>query len=120
MLLWFQALDKRISPALRHRIENADEEYFVSLVSFWEIAIKTSIGKLNLDRDLNSTFQLVHEAGFSILPLREEHILEAARLPLHHRDPFDRMLIAQAKTEDMHLLTAGLHFAAYDVPLIKA
>jgi PIN domain nuclease of toxin-antitoxin system len=88
VLLWFQALDKRISPALRHRIENADEEYFVSLVSFWEIAIKTSIGKLNLDRDLNSTFQLVHEAGFSILPLREEHILESRATPPPPPRPF--------------------------------
>jgi len=120
VLLWFQSLDKRLPAKLRKRIEGADEDFYISHVSFWEIAIKTSIGKLSLDRDLATTYRLVHEAGFLVLPLREEHFLAASSLPLHHRDPFDRMLIAQAKHEGMHLLTADPHFAAYGVPVIKA
>ena len=120
VLLWFQSLDKRISPTLRTRIEQSDEDYFVSHVSFWEIAIKSSIGKLKLDRDLSATFIAIKDAGFQILPMAEGHFLQTATLPLHHRDPFDRMLIAQAKHESMHLLTADPHFAAYDVQLIEA
>src|SRR5690606_21031984 len=105
VLLWFQSLDKRLSRKVRERIETADEDFCISHVTFWEIAIKTSIGKLTLDRDLATTYRLIHEAGFLVLPLREEHFLAAASLPLHHRDPFDRMLIAQAQHEGMHLIT---------------
>ena len=118
VLLWFQSLDERISPALRDRIEHSDEDHYVSHVSFWGIAIKTYIGKLKLDRDLSATFRAIQDAGFLILPLRESHFLGIATLPLHHRDPFDRMLIAQAKHEGMHILTADAHFGAYDVPVI--
>lgn len=118
VLLWFQSLDKRLSREVRERIETANEDFFISHVTFWEIAIKTSIGKLTLDRDLATSYRLIHEAGFLILPLREEHFLAASSLPLHHCDPFDRMLIAQAQHEGMHLITADPHFAAYGVPVI--
>lgn len=118
VLLWFQSLDKRLSRQVRERIETADEDFCISHATFWEIAIKSSIGKLTLDRDLTTTYRLIHEAGFLVLPLREEHFLAASSLPLHHRDPFDRMLIAQAQHEGMHLITADPHFAAYEVPVI--
>lgn len=118
ILLWFQGSDKRLSRTARERIERSDDDHFVSLVSLWEIATKVSIGKLNLDRDLPTTFELVHRAGFRSLRVEEEHILQLAKLPLHHRDPFDRMLIAHAKFEGMHLLTADPAFRAYDVPLL--
>lgn len=118
VLLWFQSLDKRLPVALRDRIERSEDEYYVSHASLWEIAIKVSIGKLELDRDLPSTFRAIREAGFPLLPLTEDHFLGVSLLPLHHRDPFDRMLIAQAKHEGMHLLTGDGRFGAYDVPLI--
>lgn len=85
VLLWFQSLDKRLSGEVRERIETANEDFCISHVTFGEIAIKTSIGKLTLDRDLTTTYRLIHEAGFLILPLREEHFLAASSLPLHHR-----------------------------------
>ncbi len=118
VLLWFQSLDKRLPVKLRERIEQSDEDHFVSQVSLWEIAIKSSIGKLTLDRDLPATYRMIHEAGFLPLPFREEHFLEVSTLPMHHRDPFDRMLIAQARREKMRLLTADPHFGNYDVQLI--
>jgi PIN domain nuclease of toxin-antitoxin system len=118
VLLWFQSLDKRLSAGLRARIEDTGDPYYVSHVSLWEIATKHSIGKLPLDRDLATTFARVEEAGFIIFPLHASHIIEAGKLPLHHRDPFDRMLVAQAKHEGMHLPTADPHFKAYDVPLV--
>lgn len=120
ILLWFQGMDKRLSKERREEIEYGEHDYFVSHVSFWEIAIKVSINKLVLDRDLQATFSLVKEAGFEVLNLMDDHFLEVSMLPLHHRDPFDRMLIAQAKAEGMQLLTADPHFALYDVPLVKA
>jgi len=120
VLLWFQSLDRRLTPSIRDRIERSPEAHFVSHVSFWEIAIKSSIGKLKLDQDLATTYKFISGAGFLTLPIKEEHFLEAAALPFHHRDPFDRMLIAQAKHEGMQLLTADPHFRAYDVPLIGA
>jgi PIN domain nuclease of toxin-antitoxin system len=119
ILLWFQGLDTRLSDAVRERIEVGPEHFFVSQVSLWEIAIKLSIGKLSLDKDLTTTFAKIEEAGFEILPMRTAHIIEVSLLPLHHRDPFDRMLIAQAKAEGMQLLTADPHFKLYDVPLLE-
>ncbi|HRQ83946.1 MAG TPA: type II toxin-antitoxin system VapC family toxin, partial [Flavobacteriales bacterium] len=86
--------------------------------TLWEVAIKTSIGKLTLDRDLSSTYRMIHAAGFLPLPFREEHFLEVSTLPMHHRDPFDRMLIAQARCENLWLLTSDPHFGNYDVQLI--
>jgi PIN domain nuclease of toxin-antitoxin system len=117
ILLWFQSLDPKLSASTRQRIELSPDDHFVSQASLWEIAIKHSIGKLTLDRDLPTTFALIEEAGFSILPLERTHILALSTLPLHHRDPFDRMLIAQAKAEGMHIITADPHFGAYEVPL---
>ncbi len=119
VLLWFQSLDMRLAPSVRDRIERSPDAHFVSHVSFWEMAIKSSIGKRKLDHDLATTFKLIRDAGFLTLPIKVEHFLEVAVLPLHHRDPFDRMLIAQAKHEGMHLLPADPHFVAYDVPLVK-
>lgn len=87
VLLWFQRLDKRLDPELRERVERSDEDFYVSHVSFWEIAIKTSIGKLNLDRDIASTYRLIHEAGFKTLAFHEAHFIELAQVPLHHRAP---------------------------------
>ena len=118
VLLWFQGLDRRLSPDIRNRIETGPERFFVSQISLWEIAIKHSIGKLPLDRDLSTTFAKVEEAGFEILSLRTTHTVEVGKLPFHHRDPFDRMLIAQAKAESMQLLTVEPHFKLYDVALL--
>lgn len=120
VLLWFQSLDKRLLSHQRKEIEESPETYYVSQASLREIAIKTSLGKLKLDRDLKATFKLVLDAGFMVLPLKNEHFLRVADLPFHHRDPFDRLLIAQAQVEGMRLMTADRHFDPYGVPLIRA
>lgn len=120
VLLWFQALDQRLSGKIREEIEYGDDEYFVSRASLWEIAIKVSINKLKLDRDLRTTFDLVETAGFRVLDLTNNHLLEVSKLPLHHRDPFDRMLIAQAKVGGMKVLTADPHFNRYKVSVLQA
>ncbi len=95
----------------------AAEEIFVSAISFVEIAVKASVGKLRLPEDLH---QRVLESGARILTVSPEHGLGIAELPLHHRDPFDRLLISQARREGLTILTADAHFAAYDVPVLLA
>jgi PIN domain nuclease of toxin-antitoxin system len=93
------------------------EELLVSVVSFAEVGIKAAIGKLRLPADLR---EHVLASGARILGLAPEHGLDLARLPLHHRDPFDRLLIAQARSEGLAIVTADPEFAPYDVPVIFA
>jgi PIN domain nuclease of toxin-antitoxin system len=88
------------------------------MVSVWEIGLKHSIGKLPLRMTLDAFFNTITEASFQILAVEQPHIVAASALPLHHRDPFDRMLIGQAKHEGMQLITLDAQFQAYDVPLI--
>ncbi len=118
ILLWAWNGDNRLSKTHQELLTSQEVRAFVSIVSLWEIAIKTSVGKLELKAPLQELVASLPEFQFELLPLRMEHISLVGTLPLHHRDPFDRMLIAQAKHEGMHLLTADPHFAAYDVPLI--
>jgi PIN domain nuclease of toxin-antitoxin system len=117
-VLWSLSGDKRLSKTIIEFVADPDQRVKVSLASIWEIAIKHSIGKLRLQGDLPETLRNIHALGFDLLPIEQEHILALASLPHHHRDPFDRMLIAQAKHEGMHLLTADPHFKFYDVPLV--
>lgn len=109
-LLWFVWGDsKRISPGLRARIEVGA---LVSIASFWEIAIKKALGKLQAPDDLPTRVQ---EMGFELLSIELEHAWALRNLPQHHRDPFDRLLIAQARSESLLLLAADPAFDAYDV-----
>ena len=118
ILLWFQAGDPALPKAAEQAIRSEANEAYVSMVSFWEIGLKHSIGKLPLRKPLDALFTTITEAPFQILPLDIPHIVASSALPLHHGDPFDRMLIAQAKHESMALVTVDAHFRAYDVPLI--
>jgi PIN domain nuclease of toxin-antitoxin system len=113
-VLWFLAGDRRrIGKDLRTRIET--EPAIVSVASLWEIAIKLDLGKLEAPEDLPARTE---EAGFEILAVSAEHAWQVRRLPSHHRDPFDRMLIAQAQVEREAILTADPIFASYDVVLV--
>jgi PIN domain nuclease of toxin-antitoxin system len=113
-LLWFVAGDaKRISRTLRARIEA--EATTVSVASLWEIAIKTALGKLDAPDDLPAR---VEELGFDLLPVAADHAWQVRQLPHHHRDPFDRLLIAQAQIERLPIVTADSLFDAYDVAVV--
>ena len=109
-LLWLMEGNPRLSRHVRSLIENAEEVY-VSSVSLWEIAIKSRIGKLEEDAELVAG--QLEAAGLSELPVTHRHAVAVGRLPLLHRDPFDRLLVAQAITEPMRLLTADTRLAAY-------
>lgn len=92
-------------------------ELALSVVSFVEIGIKVSVGKLVVPDDLEAQ---IRREGVSILRLTPAHGLALAELPFHHRDPFDRLLIAQARSEGMTIVTADARMRAYDVPVIDA
>lgn len=115
-LVWWRALDPRLGEAARRAIAGA-ERVFVSAASAWEAAIKESRGKLRLPEPFERG---VDESGFGRLGVSFEHARRAAALPWHHRDPFDRMLIAQAQGEGLAIVTADRIFAAYGVPVIAA
>ena len=100
-------------------MEDDSNERFVSHVSAWEVAIKVSIGKLKLETDYRVIFSGVLEAnGFVFLPPAIEHYEAVITLPRHHGDPFDRLMIAQAKVEGLTIVTCDENFPAYEVPLL--
>ena len=107
--------DPKLSGALRSAIADGSNEVFVSSVSVTEIAIKQSQGKLHAPREL---LLLLSEAGFAELPLTSAHGEVLRDLPEHHRDPFDRMLVAQAQVEELEIATADTAIRNYDVGVL--
>ena len=110
VFLWAVAGSTLLAPAARRIIESADE-VFVSAVSIWEVAIKARLGKIQADPD--ELAASIETSGFIELPVRAAHAAGVARLELHHNDPFDRLLIAQAVAEPLKLLTADAVLAKY-------
>jgi len=101
LLLWALAAPARLPPKARRVIRDAD--VYVSAASIWEISIKAALGKLRADP--HEVLAALEPAGFLSLPIAGEHAARVARLPTVHRDPFDRLLVAQALVEPMRLLT---------------
>ena len=109
LLLWALSAPARLPPAARRLIQGAD--VYVSAASIWEISIKAALGKLTADP--NEVLAALEPAGFLGLPIAGEHAARVASLPPVHRDPFDRLLIAQALVEPMRLLTDDNVLGAY-------
>jgi PIN domain nuclease of toxin-antitoxin system len=110
LMLWAMQGSKHLSVPARKQMRAAEAVY-VSAASLWEIAIKAGLGKLTVDSDVLE--EKLGEAGFLPLPISWEHTVQVRKLPMHHRDPFDRMLIAQAVSEPLHLLTHDSALRAY-------
>jgi len=115
-LLWLLNDDSRLAPAARQIIKDS-QEIAVSEVSLWEISIKISIGKLQSVPELLDT---IHDLGFRRLSLSNECLRLYESLPLLHRDPFDRMLVAQASVEGISLLTSDTFLKDYGINVISA
>ncbi|MEV6417736.1 type II toxin-antitoxin system VapC family toxin [Kribbella sp. NPDC051718] len=116
VLLWWLMDGPELADDLKDRIDT-ELDVYVSAATIWEISIKTSAGKL----ELPSTFlDVVKDSGVAELPIRTAHADLAGKLPFLHRDPFDRMLIAQAITERLTLVSRDAAIHQYDVPLLKA
>jgi PIN domain nuclease of toxin-antitoxin system len=115
VLLWWLADDRRLGALHRELIADASNTVLISSVTVAEIAIKASLGKLDAPDDLLPTLD---EGGFEHLSFEVSHAESLRTLPWHHRDPFDRMLIAQAITEQLTILTVDPQFADYEVTRI--
>lgn len=116
VLIWWDADDKRLGKKARNAIQAADEVY-VSAASAWEIAIKAALGKLQTSRLPSDA---VTDASFQMLPVTFAHAEAVRQLPSHHRDPFDRLIVAAAQVEGLGVVSSDSQFRMYDVPLVDA
>lgn len=113
IFIWFVENLPNLSKSLKNTIEDENSEIFISIASLWEISIKTSIGKLQLNRKYEEIFNVLKVNSIEILPITFAHTLENNRLPFHHRDPFDRIIIAQAIVENINFISADAAFDDY-------
>lgn len=116
VFLWWVDDDPKLSNRVRDLIADTDNTKFVSAVSAWELTIKTGLGKIRLDQPVSTFFStFTAENYFEVLPIQLAHIYYTEHLPPHHKDPFDRLLIAQAKAERLHIISADATFDAYEI-----
>jgi PIN domain nuclease of toxin-antitoxin system len=114
--LWFVQDDPRLSARARNAIADPDSRVMVSPASYWEIAIKISLGKYVLPMSYADFMrEQIAQNNFEILPILPEHTAKLTDLPFHHRDPFDRLIIAQALAEDLDLASIDEAFDAYPI-----
>ena len=114
--LWFIAGDSRLSEQARELIDDMDNTVLLSVGSLWEIAIKTSIGKLTLSRPYDELIpEHLQRNAIDLLPIRHKDLAVLTKLPFHHRDPFDRLIIAQAMNEEALIITKDTSFDSYQV-----
>ena len=115
VVLWWLLDDATLSEEFKVRLDD-DPDVWLSPVSVWEVSIKSSAGKLDGPQNLAEE---VARSGFRQLPITTDHAVAAGRLPLLHRDPFDRMLIAQARAESLTLVTRDPQIHRYEVDLLR-
>ena len=119
VLLWSISGDRQLSEQGRSVFLEPKNNLYFSMAGYWEIAIKVSIGKLELDNQWPGIIDKEMRSNFiKFIPVTQKHCNLLSKLPFHHRDPFDRMLIAQAKTEQMTLLSADRQLEKYGVEII--
>lgn len=115
VFLWWEWQSRELSSACRMVLSDAGNRFAVSAASIWEVSIKRNSGRLKFHGDL---IEACAANAFELLPIAPRHAELAGSLPLHHSDPFDRMLVAQAMTESLVLLTQDRKMSLYNVPLL--
>ena len=118
ILIWFLEGNNSLSKPHRGIIVDSQNEIFVSIASLWEIAIKISVGKLTLAQPLADVIQQISIENIEILPIKPKHILQVSVLPFHHRDPFDRIVIAQAQIENLPIIANDGEFGNYKIKVL--
>jgi PIN domain nuclease of toxin-antitoxin system len=117
VLLWWLDDSPTLSQAARDTIAGGDNTVYVSAATIWEIVIKVALGKLDVPLGLRDA---IADAAFECLDITADHAFSVAELPDHHRDPFDRILIAQCRVEDLTFITRDEHARRYDVRVLEA
>jgi PIN domain nuclease of toxin-antitoxin system len=112
-LLWWLSDDDQLGRQARELVADPGNDVLISIVSLWEIAVKTRVGKLQAD--IKEISDAVEHGDFKLLDIEMEHLITLAALPMHHRDPFDHLLIAQAITEDATFISEDRNVARYPV-----
>lgn len=111
--IWFSANKPELSEIVKKMVEDSENSAYISIANLWEMSIKISLGKLAIDKDFKEVIKDLTESGIEILPISFEHVLRSSSLPFYHRDPFDRIIIAQSMCEGMKLLSADIIFDQY-------
>ena len=117
IVIWSRTADSRLGAEVSRILQDAEEYVYYSIINPWEIAIKHALGKLPLPKDF---FNILPKQGFAFLPVTEHHVQVLRTLPPLHRDPFDRMLVAQAYAEKMILITSDERLTAYPIKTLMA
>ncbi len=118
ILIWFITGDNSLKNEFKEAVVNLNNQCFVSMASIWEIAIKTRLGKLDLNISFETLNALLEKNQISLLPIAYNHIQQLLTLPLHHNDPFDRLIISQAIIENLSIVSVDVKFKLYNVSLI--
>ena len=116
--IWFFNGDDMLSETAKRTILDPSNHKYLSIVSAWELAIKIGLGKLDFNGKAAGFIHLAESNGFIVIPIKSDHLTVFEALPLIHRDPFDRLLVATTLAEQMTLITVDKNIAQYDVPLI--
>ncbi len=119
ILIWFAKGIDKLSPKAKTTIENLSNQRFVSIVSLWEIVIKSSLNKIELKQSFKEIYYFLTNNDIELLPVSVAHLDILLTLPVYHKDPFDRLLIAQAITENLTLISADQHFNGYNINLLQ-
>jgi PIN domain nuclease of toxin-antitoxin system len=116
--IWFLDGDRNLSIKARKYIENPANVNFISIASLWEIAIKVSIDRMKLAGPYEKIIEQIYDNGFDIMPVKFEHTLLISKMDFHHRDPFDRLIISQALSENFTIISKDKCFDVYKVKRI--
>ncbi|MCX2495612.1 MULTISPECIES: type II toxin-antitoxin system VapC family toxin [Pedobacter] len=115
--IWFINGDSSLPKKIIDEIKNLKNECFISIASIWEIAIKCKLNKLSLNADFDKILDFLDQNQIEILPISFNHIIKLNELDFHHRDPFDRILIAQGISENLTILTKDQNFSFYETKI---
>ncbi len=119
LLLWTAGVPERLPTKARALIDAAENELFFSAASLWEISIKHGLGRHDFAVDVRLLYRGLLDNGYNELPIRSQHTIAVGSLPAIHKDPFDRILVAQAMVEGIALLTSDIRVAEYPGPVIR-
>lgn len=118
ILIWYLDGSGKLPSKFHDKLNDAQNRIVISVASLWELAIKISLRKIELNKTLSEIHSYLIERDFGLLNISFEHLKVLSILPHHHRDPFDRLLIAQAISEDLTFISADQHFKSYPVNVI--